>query len=133
MTFKTGMWIGLAIAVYWQFDVLLALMTEILHVSFELFEFMLDLLIERVFDTDRHTSQMIAFYLMLLLAVLVLYKAVRRLADWYFKFKNYLAILCSPIHRDLPGYWRKASAMTNIKWWAVMTLGAGLALMGLFV
>lgn len=51
----------------------------LLHTLFELFESMLDEIIEQLFHTDRHTTQVIVFYLMW---AMILYPVYRLSIYW---------------------------------------------------
>jgi sorbitol-specific phosphotransferase system component IIC len=129
---KAGIWSLVAIVVYVQFDTLLPLLIECLHAAFEMVEFILDRLVEHIFHTDLHTTQVITFYLMLLIAGVVLYKLVRLLPDWYRTRKNNLTAYYHQLSREIHEYWRTSSAINKMKWWAVLSVGTGMAVLGLF-
>lgn len=58
------------------------LLFELLHGTFELVEFSLDQLVEHLFHTDRHTTQIIVFYLLLSMVPFFIFQLSRRLPDW---------------------------------------------------
>jgi hypothetical protein len=60
-------------------DAAFHLLLELMHVSFELFEQALDLIVEHTFHTDRHETQIIVFYIMLSMAGYGLYKLYKLL------------------------------------------------------
>ena len=128
---KIGIWIVLAIVLYVQFDMLISLLIEFLHTSFELFEFSLDKLVEHIFHTDLHTTQRITFYLMLLIAALILYKLGCLVPIWFFTIKNNLADICHQLIEEFLSYWRTTSAINKMKWWTVLTVCSGMLMWGL--
>lgn len=128
---KAGFWSLVAIAVYVQFDTLIQLIIEGLHAAFELVEFTLDRLVEHIFHTELHTTQVITFYLMLLMAGVALYKLVGLLPGWYRMGRNNLASHYRQLSREIHEYWHRSSVINKMKWWAVLMVGSGVLILGL--
>lgn len=128
---KIGIGIILATVFYVQFDMLIHLAIEGLHSAFELFEFSLDVLVEHLFHTDLHTTQVITFYLMLLIGGLVLYKVGRMVMSWYATFKKNLIDHFHQFYDDFLNYWRATSVMNRMKWWTVLMVCSGVLMLGL--
>lgn len=63
-------------------------MIQLLEGTFELVEFLLDQLIEHWFHTDRHTTQLVVFYLLILISVLVGYLVFLNFPAWYRKWEE---------------------------------------------
>ena len=95
-------------------------------------EFALDVSIEHLFDTDRHTAQMVSFYLMLMIGAFGLYRMACRLPAWYGVGKNYMAACYKRLCQEGIDYWRTSSTTRKLKWGAFLTLGAYLLIAGLF-
>lgn len=64
-------------------DLVFDLLTQLMHGFFELLEYSLDLLIEHVFHTDRHTTQVIVFYILIAAVGLVVYELARYVPSWH--------------------------------------------------
>jgi hypothetical protein len=126
--YKIGIWMVLAIIFYAQFDVLIHLLIEFLHASFELFEYTLDQLIEHTFHTELHTTQVITFYLMLLIAALILYQLARLIPAWYFTIKRNLFDCGRQLKEEFLSYWRSASIIDKMKWCSVLAACSALLL-----
>ena len=127
--YKAGIWIVLTITVYAQFDFLIHLSIEFLHISFEMFEFALDQLIEHIFHTDLHTTQVITFYLMLLIAALLLYMLARLIPTWYHTTKHNLLDCYHQLKDEFLSDWRTASVINQIKWCSILAACSGLLLL----
>ncbi len=78
---------------------------ELLHGLFELFEGALDEVIEHLFDTDRHTTQLIVFYLMWAMA---LYPAYRLYVYWYRRIQE--------LRRTVPIWWDETKQQAKTYW-----------------
>ncbi|MGR9088290.1 MAG: hypothetical protein ACU841_14640 [Gammaproteobacteria bacterium] len=118
--------------VYVSFDTLMEWLFEGIHMSFELFEFALDKLVEHVFHTSHHTTQTIVFYLMLLIAGSILYKMVRLMPGWYRSGKHHLIRTMKLLKNQAQDRWLSATAGDRLRWCAFGTFGAGLLMLGLF-
>lgn len=63
---------------------------ELLYISFEGIESSLDTIIEHLFHTELHQTQVIVFYLILIIAALPFYYLWRLLRRLFFKLKKFL-------------------------------------------
>jgi hypothetical protein len=87
------------------FDAVFELLFELIHVSFEFVEEMLDMLIEHIFHKDLHDTQVIVFYLMLSVAGFALYKLLRALPNRYRELKRNLVTGWSQLKKEILAYW----------------------------
>ncbi|MGR8979682.1 MAG: hypothetical protein ACU84H_06275 [Gammaproteobacteria bacterium] len=128
---RINLGIALSTVIYVLADTLLDLLMELLHMSIEMVEFIFDSLIEHVFHTDRHTTQTITFYLMLLIAAFFLQQLIRRLPDWFDAFKLHLTDDWRCLNVFAQNYWQDASILKRAKWLTALTIGAGILMWGL--
>lgn len=98
-------------------DLLFELLTELIHGLFELLEFTLDLLVEHVFHTDRHTTQVIVFYLLIAAACVLIRKLIRHIPDW---------------RQDAVNAWCQHLALLKDNWHAMALYGKTKLCLGLF-
>jgi hypothetical protein len=117
--------------IYMLSDTLLDLFLELLHLSFESLEFILDVVIEHLFDTGRHATQTITFYILLLFAAYLLYKIGRSLPRWYGALKTDLAAVRCQFTETALDYWLAAPALSRVKWWSALTIGMGMLIWSL--
>lgn len=68
---------------------LLHLLFEILHLTFEFIESALDQMVEHLFHTDTHETQLIVFYILCSVAVYFLYRLARAVPRYYQHLKIY--------------------------------------------
>lgn len=68
---------------------LLHLLFEILHLTFEFIESALDQMVEHLFHTDTHETQLIVFYILCSVAIYFLYRLVRAVTRYYQHLKIY--------------------------------------------
>lgn len=65
---------GIAISILVGFyDVIFGSLWEFIHIIFEIIELSLDRLVEDIFDTELHETQLIVFYIMLAIAGILTY------------------------------------------------------------
>lgn len=117
--------------IYMLSDTLLDLFLELLHLSFESLEFILDVVIEHLFDTGRHATQTITFYILLLFAAYLLYKIGRSLPRWYGALKTDLVAVRCQFTETALDYWLAAPALSRVKWWSALTIGMGMLIWSL--
>lgn len=96
---------------------------EVAHLLFELFESALDHIVEHIFHTDRHETQVIVFYLMLSMAFGGLYYLWRRMPRIYHKLKEYLFAAMLQRKTRLVRYWADQSLINKIKLVALFNAG----------
>lgn len=110
--------IGIVIVIL-MFDTIFELLLELIHMSFEVIELSLDRLIEHLFHTDLHDTQIIVFYLMWAMAgypLYRLYKLLRTLPRRYREFKEDLAAGWSQLKKEILAYWQDLSPTGKTKW-----------------
>ena len=99
-----------------MFDTLFELLLELIHVSFELAENSLDMLIEHIFHTDLHDTQVIVFYLMLSIAGYAMYRLLRAMPRRYREFNENLATGWLRLKNELLAYWQYLPPTGKTKW-----------------
>ncbi|WP_174626358.1 hypothetical protein [Candidatus Methylobacter favarea] len=100
-------------------DTVFDLVLELLHMSFELIELSLDILIEYIFHTDLHDTQVIVFYLMWAIAGYPLYKLyqlLRSLPHRCVECMDNLARAWRQLKKQISAYWHGLSALGKAKW-----------------
>jgi hypothetical protein len=110
--------IGILISAY---DVLLHSLLTFAHIAFEWFELGLEELIEHVFHTTRHQSQIIVFYLLLSAILFGLYRLWHVLPRFY----NHLLATRTHYATHMGSYWRESSSFQKAK--LITTCSAGVA------
>ncbi len=113
-----GLILTVIVIVILMFDTLFGLLLELIHVSYELFEHSLDMLIEHIFHTDRQDTQVIVFYLMLSIAgyaLYQLYQLLRTMPRRYREFKENLADAWLQLKKEITAYWHGLSPIGKTK------------------
>jgi len=121
-----GLILAAAIAVIVAPDVVIGLLLELLHflfehfleiihLSFEFIELNLDHLVEHLFHTDLHQTQVIVFYTIATFVVYGLYRLLRALPSFYRRCKNSLLSACAHQKASLLYYWREQSLTNKCK------------------
>ncbi|MGZ8173745.1 MULTISPECIES: PilZ domain-containing protein [Methylobacter] len=88
---------------------------EIIHLTFEFIESNLDHLIEHLFHTDLHQTQVIVFYVIASSAVYGLYRLLRVLPSFYRRCKDNLLSACAHQKASWLYYWREQSLVNKLK------------------
>jgi glucan phosphoethanolaminetransferase (alkaline phosphatase superfamily) len=101
------------------FHIILALA----HIIFEFVEVNLDRLVEHIFETDVHQTQVIVFYLMLSIAFCGLYYLWNQLPCAYHKSKENLLAMWLEQKAIASLYWRDLSLINKIKLAVFSTTG----------
>jgi hypothetical protein len=109
----------ISIIILFMYDVILHLVMGIFHAVFDSVEHMLDLLIEFLFDTGTHETQIIVFYILAPLICYALYKLYRWLLRWWSNFK--LGLIEEK--EQFLVYWREFSLLRKVKWWTFFLAG----------
>ncbi|WP_374087147.1 hypothetical protein [Methylomicrobium lacus] len=121
-----------AISVFYLLsDMLLDLVLEFLHLCFEALEFTLDIIIEHLFDTGRHATQTVTFYVILLFAAYFLFKLSRKLPVWYGAIKTELSGVRHQFTVAAEDYWHTAPVNSLVKWCSVLMIGVSMLAWGL--
>lgn len=117
--------IGIAIILTMP-DVLMGLLFELVHFFFELlfiiFEWVestLDKLIEHLFHTELHETQIIVFYLIVCILLLPLYYLWRMLKRLFFWMKESVPVTWALYKIRVIMYWQESSLIDKIKWIAI--------------
>lgn len=114
-----GLILTVIVIVILMFDTAFELLLELTHVSFELVEHWLDMLIEHVFHTNLHDTQIIVFYLMWAMVgypLYRLYKLLRTLPRRYCEFKENLVAAWLQLKIEILAYWQDLPATGKTKW-----------------
>jgi hypothetical protein len=109
---------------------LLHVMFELAHLFFELFESALDHVVEHIFHTDVKETQIIVFYLMVVMASGAIYCFCRSISNRYRESKAYLLAHYQQNKARLFSYWSEQSFFDRIK--LFLLLNAGLVCFILF-
>ncbi|HEY8158358.1 MAG TPA: PilZ domain-containing protein [Methylobacter sp.] len=88
---------------------------EFSHLAFEFIESALDHLIEHLFHTDLHQTQVIVFYILLSVISCGIYTVGKRLPSFYKRCKNSLTVYVSRKKSSLLYYWQEQSLVNKIK------------------
>jgi hypothetical protein len=107
---------------------LLELLLAIGHTLFEIIEVTLDALIEHAFHTDLHQTQIIVFYILLLLIFYGLLRLWRAVLGYYRDYKEKWRIAKARHQAQLMDYWQNGGLLKKIQ---IMT-GAIVLITGLF-
>ena len=102
---------------------LIHLLLELAHMIFEFIEVNLDRLVEHIFETEVHQTQVIVFYLMLSIAFGGLYYLWRFLPRVYHRSKENLLTAWLEKKAFASLYWRDLSLINKIKLTAISTAG----------
>lgn len=105
-------------------DVVFGLAYELLHGLYEVLEEVFDVLVEYLFDTGTHETQIIVFYLLLALIAYGLYQLWRLFLRWYDTFKT----ACAQRLSEALLYWQASSLLRKIE-----IMGIGLAAIGFLI
>ena len=107
-------------------DIVFGLMLDLMHSVFELFleffhvlfegiESVLDHLVEDIFHTEVHDTQLIVFYTLILMALGLIYSSLKLLAPFYRRFKNNIRASCLSEKEFITRYWFNLSLVNKIK------------------
>jgi hypothetical protein len=102
-----------------MFDVVYELLVSLTQTLFELFEYSFEHLIEYIFHTNHHQSEIIMINMSFFLALLGLYGLWRGL----FRLKRNLAIIWWKQKKSIVYYWRTLTTMQKIKQVSIYTFG----------
>ncbi|NOT10414.1 MAG: hypothetical protein HOP23_01025 [Methylococcaceae bacterium] len=111
-------------------DVIFGLVAELMHLLFELahllFEFLestLDHLVEHVFHTEVHETQVIVFYLIVSMGAAALYYLFRSIPGAYHNVKNNIIETWLEYKRSALRYWTEQSLINKFKWIVIVNTG----------
>lgn len=111
--------IALSIAMYdMVIDIalnILHLLFELLHILFEWFELSLEHVVEHMFHTSRHGSQIITFYILLLIGGLLLYGLWRLTPYLVRRFAEFLVVTWERRKVACWVYWLSLPLVNKVK------------------
>lgn len=84
---------------------LLHVLFELLHVLFEFIELTLDGVIEHLFHTDTHETQVIVFYIICTMALVLLYRLKLLLPRYYKRLQSTMQLSLARTKTRLAHYW----------------------------
>lgn len=121
--------IFLMVIVYTNFYIFISMLIEVIHTSFETLEFIVDELVEHIFHTDRHTTQIITFYLLFIMSLLSIYKIYRFFIIQYNNCKNNFFDACFLFYEKTKMYWEMAPVIVKIKWCVISSICFGVLIL----
>jgi len=128
--------IGIFIIIVMPGEVI-GLLFELLHILWELFVELLDILfegtesgldhiVEHLFETDLHTTQVIVFYIMMSVAALIAYRLYLLLPKLYYRLRENLLAAWVWHKTRIRLYWQSLTLINKIKFVA-MAIGMAYA------
>jgi hypothetical protein len=89
---------------------LLHTLLELSHILFEVFEATLDHIVEHIFHTNLHETQVIVFYIMLFMVFGVIYSLAQTIPCFYRKTKENMLTNWATQKANLSSYWVESSS-----------------------
>ncbi|MCX7107596.1 MAG: hypothetical protein NTV66_08540 [Methylococcales bacterium] len=111
--------IGILIVFY---DVMLHTLFLVVHIAFEWLEFLLDRVIEHLFDTNRQQSQIIVFYLLWLIGFYGIYRVLMVFSVWFGRLKKKISSAFYAFKLFIVAFWDKLSLIEKAKWVVAFTV-----------
>ena len=96
---------------------------ELLFISFEWVESTLDTVVEHIFHTELHQTQVIVFYLLAGMMLYVAYRLWRVLSSLFCRLSNNMLTVCTQQKTRASIYWQELSLINKIK---LVTVFAGI-------
>ena len=93
---------------------------ELLFISFEWIESTLDTLVEHIFHTELHQTQVIVFYLLAGMALYIAYRLWRVLSSLFCRLSNNMLTTWTQQKIRASIYWQELSLINEIKLVAVI-------------
>ncbi len=90
---------------------------------FEMFETLLDRIVEHLLHTDRHTTQIIVFYLMWLMAIYPVYRFCRYCYQQAMVLKEVIFCWCQYKKQQAKNHWQQQNWISKCKWVTRCCLG----------
>lgn len=111
--------VALSLVMYdWVIDLILSLLHvifEIIHIAYEWFELGIEHTVEHLFHTSRHGSQIVTFYILLLIAGLLMRWLWRMLPSLYRRFKRYTRLAWECRKTEFKAYWLSLTLFNKVK------------------
>lgn len=105
------------------FHFILELLLELAHLMFEWAEVTLDHIIELLFDTDLHDTQIIVFYILLSIICYGIYRLCRVVPGMFLRMQSYLIALWEFNKIRAYLYWRGLPLIEQLKLVAIFAIG----------
>ncbi len=110
------------------FHLIFELIFEVADVTFESVETMLDNVIEHLFHTGLHDTQIIVYYVIVSVLAYPLYRLVRVLLRYLFRILTAIPIKYADyknqwllLRQDISYYWQKLPFISKLKWVLITT------------
>ena len=97
---------------------------ELLHALFELIEVTLDEMVEHLFHTDRHATQIIVFYLMWAMVLYPAYRLFRYCKRHIIELQEAIPCWCKDKKEQAKSNWQQQSFIKKCKFITGCFLGA---------
>jgi hypothetical protein len=110
--------------------VVLELIVELGHIVFEWVEISLDTVIELLFETELHDTQIIVFYIIMAVVCFALYRLALLIPRWLRRLYNRLVAYYFGQKNRLSLYWQSLSLLNKIK---MAAIGIGVSVGYLYV
>ncbi len=104
---RVSFWTGVAILFAAPLEVF-NLLLEFLHILFEWTETSLDFIIDVIFDTTLHKTQIIVFYIIIAGVFYGIYKLCKGFPDFYDRQKTNLLEFLSDERESIEVYWQES-------------------------
>lgn len=88
---------------------------EVIHIMYEWLELGIELAIEHLFHTSRHGSQVITFYILLLIASLLIYWLWRSRLPLYKLFKQFMQQALKRLKTECKNYWLSLTLSKKVR------------------
>lgn len=88
---------------------------EIIHLAYEWFELGIEHTVEHLFHASRHGSQIATFYILLLIAGVLIRCLWRMLPRLYQRFKRYTRLAWERRKAELKAYWQSLTLIHKVK------------------
>lgn len=93
----------------------LDLLVEVIHLTYEWLELGMEHAVEHIFHTSRHGSQIVTFYILVLLASLLLYWLWRVLPRHYKQFIEFMRLALEQRKIESQAYWLSLTLINKVK------------------
>ena len=111
---KIGLLVVTAILMTSMYDLIFHFLLWLLHLLFESAEFMLDHLIEGLFEIGNRETEIVVFYLLVSLIATAIYKLCQFLPSWQHKLKQNV----EQQKTETLTQWHELSALKKMAWWS---------------
>ncbi len=110
------------------FHLVFQIIFEVAHVTFETVETMLDHLVENLFHTELHDTQVIVYYIIVSISAYPLYRLARAILRILFRLINSIPTAYTSykikwllLRQDIAYFWQKLPFIVKLKWLLIAT------------